>query len=113
MDTRRYTKEILQEIRARSTEGRRFRIGADQSGRKEIDMGDKRTWGKWDGPQPPQGDGGLGSGSPPSGGSEAEGHSRQFVATCFKCGTQSYIGGDWKWFTCWKCGAMSTETAMA
>jgi hypothetical protein len=78
-------------------------------GRKEFDMAEKRTWGKWDGPQPPEGEGGLGSGSPPSGGSEAEGHSRQFVATCFKCGAQSYIGGDWQWFTCWKCGAMSTE----
>jgi len=72
-------------------------------------MADKRRWGKWDGPDTPKGEGGLGSGSPPSGGSEAEGHSRQFVATCFKCGAQSYIGGDWKWFTCWKCGAMSTE----
>jgi hypothetical protein len=77
--------------------------------RKEFDMAEKRRWGKWDGPQPPQGDGGLGSGSPPSATSEAEGHSRQFVVTCFKCGAQSYIGGDWKWFTCWKCGAMSTE----
>jgi len=78
-------------------------------GRKEIVMADKRNWGKWDGPETPNGNGGLGSGSPPSGGSEAEGKSRQFVATCFKCGAQSYIGGDWKWFTCWKCGAMSTE----
>ena len=78
-------------------------------GRKEFDMAEKRKWGKWDGPQPPEGEGGLGSGSPPSTGSEAEGHSRQFVVTCFKCGAQSYIGGDWTWFTCWKCGAMSTE----
>jgi hypothetical protein len=82
-------------------------VGA--SAGKEFDMAEKRKWGKWDGPQPPEGEGGLGSGSPPSGSSEAEGHSRQFVATCFKCGAQSYIGGDWKWFTCWKCGAMSTE----
>jgi hypothetical protein len=83
-----------------------LRSGDRQKGNS---MADKRKWGKWDGPQPPAGEGGLGSGSPPSAGSEAEGHSRQFVVTCINCGTQSYIGGDWKWFTCWKCGAMSTE----
>jgi ribosomal protein S27AE len=72
-------------------------------------MADQRRWGKWDGPEAPEGEGGLGSGSAPAGGSEAEGRGRQFVATCVNCGATSYIGGDWKWFTCWKCGAMSSE----
>src|SRR4051812_17052620 len=75
-------------------------------GRKKFDMAEKRTWGKWDGPQPPEGEGGLGSGSPPSGGSEAEGHSRQFVATCIKCGAQSYIGGGWERVNFWKGGGV-------
>ena len=80
--------------------------------RKEIDMAQERMWGKLEGPQKPEGNGGLGSGAPPTEG-EAEGRSRLFVATCATCGTQSYIGPEWKWFTCWKCGATSTETAMA
>ena len=75
-------------------------------------MADKK-WGKSDGPATPEGNGGLGSGSPPAAVSEAEGHSRQFVATCFNCGATSYIGGDWKWFTCWKCGATSSEVMVA
>ena len=70
-----------------------------------------RKWGTWDGPDKPEGDGGLGSGAPSS--EEAEGRGRQFVAVCATCGAQSYIGPDWKWFTCWKCGSTSTETAMA
>ena len=75
-------------------------------------MADKK-WGKSDGPATPEGNGGLGSGSPPAAVSEAEGHSRQFVATCLNCGATSYIGGDWKWFTCWKCGATSSEVMVA
>ena len=71
-------------------------------------MAQERKWGKLDGPETPQGPGGLGTGAPASAG-EAEGHTRQFVATCANCGTSSYIGPDWKWFTCWKCGSMSTE----
>ncbi|HEX8077974.1 MAG TPA: hypothetical protein VF511_09180 [Chthoniobacterales bacterium] len=70
-------------------------------------MAEQRKWGKSDGPEKPEGNGGLGSGAPT--GNEAEGRGTQFVATCAHCGSQSYIGPDWKWFTCWKCGAMSTE----
>ena len=76
--------------------------------RKELDMAEAKIWGKSNGPEQPEGPGGLGSGTPPAGG-EAEGRGRQFVAVCANCGSQSYIGPDWKWFTCWKCGAMSTE----
>ena len=71
-------------------------------------MAEERKWGKWDGPEKPEGAGAMGSAEPPSG-NEAEGRSRQFVATCFNCGAHSYIGSDWKWFTCWKCGATSSE----
>ncbi|HVF72329.1 MAG TPA: hypothetical protein VM940_12040 [Chthoniobacterales bacterium] len=71
-------------------------------------MNEERKWGKSDGPEEPSGPGGVGSGAPAEP-SEAEGHSRQFVAVCATCGSQSYIGVDWKWFTCWKCGSMSTE----
>ena len=75
-------------------------------------MAQERTWGKLEGPKQPEGKGGMGSGAPPTEG-EAEGRTRLFVATCATCGAQSYIGPEWKWFTCWKCGATSTETAMA
>jgi hypothetical protein len=83
-------------------------MGSTQSRRKEFDMADQRKWGKWDGPEKPEGTGAMGKAEPPSGG-EAEGRGSQFVATCFNCGAHSYIGADWKWFTCWKCGATSGE----
>ncbi|MEY2548665.1 MAG: hypothetical protein QOD64_1247, partial [Verrucomicrobiota bacterium] len=44
-------------------------------------MASERKWGKWDGPEYPQGDGGLGSDEPRPG-TEAEGRGRQFVAVC-------------------------------
>ena len=71
-------------------------------------MANERKWGKSEGPATPMGEGGLGRGEPGSD-SEAEGRGRQFVAVCANCGMQSYVGADWKWFTCWKCGATSTE----
>jgi hypothetical protein len=73
-------------------------------------MANERKWGK-SGPEQPAGDGGMGSGEPARG--EAEGRSRLAMATCATCGAQSYIGPEWKWFTCWKCGAISQETALA
>jgi hypothetical protein len=76
--------------------------------KKGIDMAEERKWGKWDGPETPDSNGGIGSGEPSATG-EAEGRGKQFVATCFNCGAHSYIGADWKWFTCWKCGATSAE----
>lgn len=66
-----------------------------------------RKWGKSEGPEQPEGEGGMGSGAEPA--SEAGGRSKLFVAVCATCGAQSYIGPEWKWFTCWKCGATSTE----
>lgn len=71
-------------------------------------MANERKWEKSDGPEKPQGNGGLGSGEEPTG-DEAAGRGRQFVAVCATCGTQSYVGADWTWFTCWKCGATSTS----
>jgi ribosomal protein S27AE len=71
-------------------------------------MADERKWGKAAGSEPPAGPGAMGTAEPPPAG-EVEGHGKQFVATCFNCGASSYIGGDWKWFTCWKCGATSAE----
>ena len=82
-------------------------MGAHQR-EKGIDMADQRKWGKWDGPEKPEGPGAMGSAEPASNG-EAGGRGKQFVMTCFNCGATSYIGADWKWFTCWKCGSMSQE----
>jgi ribosomal protein S27AE len=75
---------------------------------KGIDMADERKWGKAEGPEPPKGKGAMGRAEPPAD-DEAGGRSKQFVATCFTCGASSYIGADWKWFTCWKCGSTSSE----
>ena len=78
-------------------------------------MAEERIWGKWDGPEKPDTNGGIGSGDPAAtttaatAAAEAEGRGNKFVATCFNCGAHSYIGADWKWFTCWKCGATSAE----
>ena len=80
--------------------------------RKEIDMAEERKWGKWDGPEKPEGPGEVGSAKPPSEG-EAEGRGRQFMVTCYNCGTHQYVGPDAKWFTCWKCGATSSEVMLA
>jgi ribosomal protein S27E len=70
-------------------------------------MADKK-WGKWDGPGTPEGPGETGRAE----GGEVEGHSRQITVTCFNCGAHQYVGPDSKWFTCWKCGATSTEATM-
>ena len=71
-------------------------------------MADEKKGQKWEEPEKPEGKGGT---SIPQSETtnEVEGRSRQLVAVCFKCGTQSYVGVDWKWFTCWKCGGMSSE----
>jgi hypothetical protein len=71
-------------------------------------MPEEKKWEKREDPGKPEGKGGTSS-PESSTGNEVEGRSRQMVAVCVKCGTQSYVGGDWKWFTCWKCGGMSTE----
>jgi|GEM_PF-1474289 len=81
-------------------------------GRKEIDMAEERKWGKWDGPEKPKGPGAIGKAEQPSG-DEVEGHSRQMTVTCYNCGAHQYVGLDSKWFTCWKCGATSSEIMVA
>jgi hypothetical protein len=75
-------------------------------------MADDKQWKEWEEGNKPEGKGGTSS---PETSSEDEvgGRSRQLVASCFKCGTTSYVGADWKWFTCWKCGGTSSDTAMA
>jgi hypothetical protein len=75
-------------------------------------MADEKKWKEAEGAGEPAGKGGVSTPEPSSAG-EVEGHSRQLVASCFKCGTTSYVGADWKWFTCWRCGGTSSDTAMA
>ena len=75
-------------------------------------MADEKQWKESEEGKKPEGNGGTSS-PEPAGGDEVGGRSRQMVASCFKCGTTSYVGADWKWFTCWKCGGVSSETAMA
>jgi len=83
---------------------------AKRIGRKEFDM--ERKWEKWEGPAKPPGPGTTGSAEAPAG-KEVEGHNRQMTVTCYNCGAHQYVGPDAKWFTCWKCGATSTEVMMA
>jgi len=71
-------------------------------------MADDKKWEKWDGPGGPEGEGGT-SKAESSRAEEVEGKGQQFVAVCSTCGTQAYVGPDWKWFTCWKCGRTSAE----
>ena len=75
-------------------------------------MEDEKKWKESEGAGAQEGKGGVSSPEPSPAG-EVEGRSRQVVASCFKCGTTSYIGADWKWFTCWKCGGTSSDSAMA
>ncbi|HMG05657.1 MAG TPA: hypothetical protein VK581_09350 [Chthoniobacterales bacterium] len=71
-------------------------------------MSEEKKWQKWEGEGEPEGKGGLSSATA-SQLSEVDGRTRQLVAVCYKCGTQTYVGVDWKWFTCWKCGGTVTE----
>jgi hypothetical protein len=75
-------------------------------------MGDEKKWETWEEPGKPEGNGGT-SMRESDQGPEVAGRTRQMVAVCSKCGMQSYVGADWKWFTCWKCGGTSSDTAMA
>jgi ribosomal protein S27E len=68
--------------------------------------------GKRDGPGKPTGPGEMGSAGMRSG-NEVEGHGRQMTVTCYNCGAHQYVGQDSKWFTCWKCGATSSEVMVA
>lgn len=75
-------------------------------------MTEQKQWKEWEEEKRPEGDGGTSSPEATTT-DEVGGRSRQLVASCFKCGTASYVGADWKWFTCWKCGGTSSDTAMA
>jgi len=78
--------------------------------RKEFDMAEERKWGKWDGPERPEGPGQTGMPELPQ--DEVEGHGRQMMVTCANCGAHQYVGPDAKWFVCWKCGATSADVMM-
>ena len=82
-----------------------MRSTTDQKG---IDMADETKWETWEGPGKPEGKGGTSTRESDQG-AEVAGRTRQMVAVCSKCGMQSYVGADWKWFTCWKCGGTSSE----
>jgi hypothetical protein len=70
-------------------------------------MADEKKWEKWEGPEKPEGKGGM-SAPEPSADNEVEGRTRQLVVVCFKCGTPAYVGAGWNWFTCYKCGGTSS-----
>jgi hypothetical protein len=79
------------------------------SGQKGNDfMADEKKWETWEEPGKPEGKGGT-SMHESDQGAEVAGRTRQMVAVCAKCGMQSYVGADWKWFTCWKCGGTSAD----
>ena len=66
-------------------------------------MAEEKKWEKWEGPGEPEGKGGISS---PESAQQEEvaGRGRKLLATCFHCGTSSYIDADFDWFTCWNCG---------
>ena len=71
-------------------------------------MADEKQWQEAKAGGQPEGEGGTSSPEATTG-LEVGGRSRQLVASCFKCGTTAYVGVDWKWFTCWKCGGTNSE----
>jgi hypothetical protein len=38
---------------------------------------------------------------------EAGGRGRSMLYTCFNDGAGNYVDGSWRWFTCWRCGALN------
>jgi len=38
---------------------------------------------------------------------EAGGRGRQMLYTCFNDGAGNYVDSNWRWFTCWRCGALN------
>jgi hypothetical protein len=38
---------------------------------------------------------------------EAGGRSRTLLYTCFNDGAGNYVHSNWRWFTCWRCGALN------
>ena len=70
-------------------------------------MAEEEKWKKWEGPGEPQGEGGM---SKPefSQAEDVEGRGKEGYAVCYSCGTRFYsMPDEWRWFTCWKCGALN------
>ena len=66
-------------------------------------------WQKWEGPEKPPGNGGMTSRemSQPED-VEGRGGKKGGVVECYNCKTGFYsLPADWKWFTCWNCGALN------
>ena len=65
------------------------------------------TWQKWEGPGNPPGPGGTTS-PEKSDAADVEGRGKKGdVIVCWNCGVGHYLEPTWKWFTCWRCGAVN------
>ena len=38
---------------------------------------------------------------------EVGGRRRTLLYTCFNDGAGNYVSSGWRWFTCWRCGALN------
>jgi hypothetical protein len=38
---------------------------------------------------------------------EVGGRRRNLLYTCWNDGVGNYVYGNWRWFTCWRCGALN------
>jgi hypothetical protein len=78
-----------------------------QSTKKGNGMAEEKKWRKWEGPGEPEGEGGM---SKPefSQAEDVEGRGTKGFAVCYNCGTGFHsLPNHWRWFTCWKCGALN------
>ena len=57
--------------------------------------------------KPEEGKTGVGKEKDDAGGAEVAGRSRMLLYTCFNDGAGNYIDPSWRWFTCWRCGALN------
>jgi len=48
-----------------------------------------------------------GGGSEKEDANEAGGRGRTLLYTCFNDGAGNYVSANWRWFTCWRCGALN------
>jgi ribosomal protein S27AE len=69
-------------------------------------MAEENKWKKWEGPGEPPGKGGAAK-PELSKSEEVEGRGKKKGAICFNCGAGSWMQDEWRWFTCWKCGALN------
>jgi hypothetical protein len=54
----------------------------------------------------PEGPGGVGKEKDEGANAEVAGRSKRLLYTCLSDGAGNYVGPDWEWFTCWRCGTM-------